>query len=206
MTATSDPRGLTQATTPSSGPVSAHLEAELRDYTRQHGLVVWLDKEGLYSTLTDDLAQRHEDGTFPFPVVGLRGSYLEAMFKLERLFDTVDPTPLILHLPGHNEESVRSTPLLELYRPGRRFRKGLDTLVVDAAAGRVRPEAIRDFLEAGAVDLAGADAWLAAQLQAPAGGLSGQLQAMTPPAVLDDLLSRSIVADRLSDPEDRDSL
>ena len=186
-----------------TAPVTSHLEAELRDYTRQHGLVVWLDKEGLYSTLTDELAQRHEDGSFPFPVVGLRGSYLEAMLKLERLFDTVDPTPLILHLPGHNEESVRSTPLLELYRPGRRFRKGLETLVVDAAAGRVRPEAIREFLEAGAVDLAGADAWLAAQLQAPAGGLAGQLEAMAPAAVLDDLLGRGIVSGRLGDAQDR---
>lgn len=183
-------------------PVSAHLEAELRDYTRQHGLVYWLDKEGLYTGLTDELALRHAGGTFPFPVVGLRGSYLEAMLDLERLFDTVDPTPLVLHLPGHNEESVRSTPLLELVRPGRRFRKGLETLVVEAAAGRVRPEAIREFLDAGAVDLAAADIWLAAQLQAPTGGLAGQLEAMAPAALLDDLLGQGIVSGRLNDPSD----
>ena len=42
-----------------TAPVSAHLEAELRDYTRQNGLVAWLDKEGLYLGLTDHLARRH---------------------------------------------------------------------------------------------------------------------------------------------------
>ena len=189
-----------------SAPVSTHLEAELRDYTRQHGLVVWLDKEGLYTALTDELGQRHAAGTFPFPVVGLRGSYLEAMLALEHLFDTVDPTPLVLHLPGHNEESVRSTPLLELYRPGRRFRKGLDTLVTEAAAGRVRPEAIREFLESGPADLASADAWLAGQLQAPGGGLSNQLEAMAPTAVLDDLLGGGLVSGRMKNPDDRAAL
>ena len=187
-------------------PVSAFLTAELREYARQHGLVVWLDKEGLYTDLTDALVQQHSEGTFPFPVVGLRGSYLEAMFELERLFDTVDPVPLVLHLPGHNEESVRSTPLLELYRPGRRFRKGLDTLVTDAAGGRVRPEAIREFLDSGPSDLAAADAWLARQLDQPVGGLADLLSAMSPGAVLDDLLASGHIAGRLSDPVDCEAL
>ena len=183
-------------------PVSEQLIAELREYTRQHGLVVWLDKEGLYTHLADDLALQHADSAFPFPVVGLRGSYLDAMMQLERLFDTVDPVPLILHLPGHNEESIRSTPLLELYRPGRRFRKALDTLVTEAAGGRVPPEEIRSFLGNGPADLAAADAWLARQLDRPEGGFAEQLEAMSPNAVVDDLLNQGFVAGRLSDPED----
>ena len=187
-------------------PVSAHLEKELRDYTRQHKLVVWLDKARHYTALVDDLAVRHAAGTFPIPVIGLRGSYLETMFELETLFDTVDPVPLILHLPGHNEESVRATPLLELYRPSRRFRKGLDTLVTEAAAGRVRPEAIREFLDSGSIDLATADAWLARQLDQPTGGLADQLAAMTPGAVLDDLLKPGFVARRIDGPADLDAL
>ena len=187
-------------------PVSAHLVAELREYTRQHGLVVWLDKEGLYTDLTDDLARQHTDGAFPFPVVGVRGSYLDAMMQLERLFDTVDPVPLILHLPGHNEESIRSTPLLELYRPGRRFRKALDTLVTEAAGGRVPPEEIRAFLEGGPADLAAADAWLAHQLDQPTGGLTDVLSAMSPAAVLDDLLGSGHIAGRLANPDDREAL
>ena len=187
-------------------PVSDHLVAELQEYARQHGLVVWLDKEGLYTDLTDDLERQHAGGSFPFPVVGFRGSYLDAMMRLERLFDTVDPIPLILHLPGHNEETVRSTPLLELYRPGRRFRKGLDTLVADAAGGRVRPEEIRDFLESGPVDLAAADAWLAHRLDQPAGGLADVLSLMAPGAVLDDLLGSGHIADRLADAPDREAL
>lgn len=190
-----------------TAPVSAHLVNELREYTRQHGLVVWLDKEGLYSELCDELDQQHEDGTFPFPVVGFRGSYLEAMFRLERLFDSVDPKPLVLHLPGHNEESVRATPLLELYRPGKRFRRAVETVVVEAAAGRVRPEAIQEFLASGPVDLSAADQWLAAQLESPTGGLRTSLDTMSPEAVVDDLLSRGIVARRIAtDPADRDGL
>jgi len=189
-----------------STPVSNHLEADLRDYTRQHGLVVFLDKEGLYTPLCDSLAARHADGSFPFPVVGLRGSYLETMLKLERLFDTVDPTPLVLHLPGHNEDSVRATPLLELYRPGKRFRRGLEKLVTEAAAGRVPPDAIKEFLAGSPADLATADAWLAEQLASPAGGLADELRALSPQALTDDLLARGYVSDRMGNDHDRDAV
>lgn len=31
------------------GPGSAALEADLREQARQHGILVWLDKEGAYT-------------------------------------------------------------------------------------------------------------------------------------------------------------
>jgi hypothetical protein len=34
------------------GPVSVHLEADLREQARQHG-IVWLDKEGTYTDFAD---------------------------------------------------------------------------------------------------------------------------------------------------------
>ena len=39
-------------------PVSAHLEADLREQARQHGILVWLDKEGTYTDFADELGRR----------------------------------------------------------------------------------------------------------------------------------------------------
>lgn len=50
----------------------------------------------------------------------MRGSYLELMLGLEDLEDGVGMTPLIVHVPGHTENSIAETPLFELYRAGRR--------------------------------------------------------------------------------------
>ena len=89
--------------------------------------------------------------------------------------------------------------MLELYRAGVRYRKKLDTLVTEAAAGRVRPEQIEAFKAGGDLSLAGADRWLAALLQDEAGGLGAHLSAMSLNAVMDDLLGQGFVARRLSD-------
>ncbi len=57
---------------------------------------------------------------------------------------------------------MRQTPLLELYSAGVRYRKSLDTLVNEAAGGKVRPEQIAAFQAKGGLSLEGADAWLSA--------------------------------------------
>ncbi|MBK7778243.1 MAG: hypothetical protein IPI43_29725 [Sandaracinaceae bacterium] len=51
-----------------------------------------------------------------------------------------------------------------------RFRKGLKTLVTEAAAGRVHPDQIAAFVDQPGLSLAGADAWLSAQLSRGRGG------------------------------------
>ena len=43
------------------GPVSASLEAELREQARQHGILVWLDKEGAYNRFADRSALREAE-------------------------------------------------------------------------------------------------------------------------------------------------
>jgi hypothetical protein len=187
-------------------PITSHLAGKVRQRVRQVGLVYWLDRDGLYTEFVDELIQQHNEGTSPLAVVGLRGSYLETMLQLEHLFDTVDPTPLLLHLPGHNEESVRTTPLLELVRAGKRFRMGLDTLITEAATGQIRPDAIQTFLDSKPADLEAADRWLARELDQPVGGLGVQLELMTPFVVLDQLLKNGQLARRLKDPNDRDGL
>ena len=186
------------------GPVSRMLEAEVRSVVRKHGVVVWLDGEGTYSGFVDRLQSA---GDRPFEVHAYRGSYLELMLALEHAAGGADRPPLLLHMPRHTEESIRSTPLLELYRPGRRFRKKLATLVTEAAAGEVAPERVAAFLQPdGGVTLEGADLWLEAIQVEREGGLRSQLQVMSISALVDDLLTRGAVAERLTDEEARAAL
>lgn len=147
-------------------PISRALADTLKEEARQHGIVVWLDREGTYRRFAEDLAQSAATGAFPYPVRCLRGSYLALVRSLDGIADGVTTTPLVVHVPGLNEESISHTPLYELYCAGRRFRRALPTLIRDVAHGAATPEMIDEFLRA-APTLEAADAWLAA-LTAPA--------------------------------------
>jgi hypothetical protein len=50
---------------------------------RQHGIVVWSNKDAAYNSYVDRLVERYQQGQFPFPVIPFRGSYLEMMLALE---------------------------------------------------------------------------------------------------------------------------
>lgn len=141
------------------GPVSQALQAELLQEVRRQGLVVWLDKDASYTGFVDRLAEQHAAGAFPYPVVGFRGSFLQTLFALEPFGSGYEKPSLILHLPGFNEDSIRATPVLELYAAGTRFRKGLETLLRQAATGRVLPDEVEAFLR-DKPTLERADAWL----------------------------------------------
>ncbi|HUE96783.1 MAG TPA: BREX-6 system phosphatase PglZ, partial [Longimicrobiaceae bacterium] len=172
------------------GPVSAALEAELRNRVRQRGIVVWLDLDGHYTGFAGRLAAVQAAGRLPYRVDAFRGSFLELKLKLEQSVSGREMPRLVVHLPGFNEESVRSTPLLELYLAGARFRKALATLVTDAASGHVRPEQIAAFLRpTDGLSLEAADDWLGGLLAEPAGGLAARLRPMRLPAVVDELLA-----------------
>lgn len=143
------------------GPISQALETELRELARQHGIVVWLDRDSVYTAFADALGERSRDGTFPVPVFGFRQSYLELMLALEPLETGVSMTPLIIHMPGHTEDDMTRTPLYELYRAGRRHRRALPTLVRETASGRVSASTIDRFLSGpDDVTLQAADDWL----------------------------------------------
>jgi hypothetical protein len=142
------------------GPVSAHLEAELRELARQHGIVVWLDKQATYREFAEGLRARAEEGAFPFPVRSFRGSFLELMVELDGLEEGVGMTPLVVYLPWHNKEDVKKTPLLELFRAGRSHERALPTLVNEAAHGRATVPDLQAFLASGGLTLEKADAWL----------------------------------------------
>jgi len=184
------------------GPVSAALEGELRANVRRHGIVVWLDLDDHYSDFVDRLIRMRAEGELPYAVCAYRGSFLELLLALEPEAGGTEKTPLLVHLPGLNEESVRTTPLLELYEAGVRFRKALPTLVAEAAVGRIPQERVAAFLASSDVTLAGADAWLANALTARSSELAGILRSLSLTALVDDLLAAGAVADRLDDPDD----
>ena len=146
--------------------------------------MVWLDATGAYTTFVDGLAARAKENDFPFPVVGFRGSFLELVLALEPFGSGLDNAPLLIHMPGYTEESIRKTPVLELYEPGFRFRKAPETLVREVAAGKVPPETLERFLAAGLPSLEAADEWLASQLDRSREGLARTLESLGPKAVL----------------------
>ncbi len=184
------------------GPVSVALEASLRHRVQQQGVVLWLDTNDDYSGFVDRLQAERAAGRLPYEVCAYRGSYLELMLQLEGQVGGVEKSHLVVHLPGLNRQSVKNTPLLELYRAGKEYQKKLDRLITDAAGGRVPPQQIDAFKAHGGLSLDSADGWLAALLDDSSGGLSAQLRAMSLGAVVDDLLSGGFVASRLVSPDD----
>ena len=188
------------------GPVSAALEADLRSWVRRQGVVVWLDQSGHYTAFVDRLKVVRDAGTLPYEVRAFRGSHLALMVALDGIATGTEKVPLVIHLPGFTEETVRNTPFFELYAAGVRYRKALDTLVTEAAAGRVRPDQIASFKAQPDMTLAGADAWLSALLNDAEGGIGAQLRAMKPTAVFDDLLTGGFVASRVGQLEDEEAL
>lgn len=186
-----------QATPPTSAPggstlgaVSGFLEAELRTVVKQKGLVFWLDSDEHYSDFAQVLAQRAAEGTFPYPVLRYQGSFLELMLALERYGNDRFPDKVLVHLPGFNEQAIAETPVYELYKAGKRYRKALDTLIQEAAAGKVRPEEIQTFLQQGPLSLEAADTWLRTSASTGHDVFLVALEGRGPLSVVLDLFSR----------------
>ena len=146
--------------TDSLSPVSTVLEGDVRDWLARHNLVIWLDADNHYCDFVDQLIQLRQKDQLKYDVYTFRRSHLQLMLELEDGTGGVDKTRALIHLPGFNEESVKATPLCELYRAGKRYRKALSTLISDAAAGNVRPDQIEEFLGRDSVTLSAADVWL----------------------------------------------
>ncbi|MCE7874389.1 BREX-6 system phosphatase PglZ [bacterium CPR1] len=188
--------------------LSQELEKQIIARLREKGLVFWLDREGLYSRFVDDLQQSHEEGRFFAPVVAFRGSFLETMLALEPYESGLDPTPLLVHLPGHTDVTVRRTPLLEAYKCGTRFERALETLVREVAAGRVSPEQTERYIGQGKGSLEEAEEWLAGLMDRNPVGLVAILQSMEPQWVLDGLVEapNSEFSRRITGAEDLEAL
>jgi hypothetical protein len=184
------------------GPVSAALAAEVASVVRRYGLVVWMDRYGHYTAFVDELARQRAAGTIAFPVVGYRGSYLELMLALEPYGNGLDPEHLLIHLPGYETNNVRPTPLLEQYEAAFSYRKALDTLVTEAAAGRVGADEIKRFVASPGLTLAQADAWLDAHISGPRTGVAERLAGVPHTALVDGLLGEDRALLREFKPQD----
>ncbi|MBV6628077.1 MAG: BREX-6 system phosphatase PglZ [Rivularia sp. (in: Bacteria)] len=178
------------------GVITSVLEKEVKKELRQHGIVVWLDKDAYYSAYVDTLVERHVNGDFFAPVIAFRGSYLEMLLALEPYCNGLDKERLLIHMPGHTEETIRKTPILELYHAGFRFRKALDTLIQEAATGRVNPDYIENYLSQGVTELATAETWLQNNLSQQDGHLLGYLRNVGLESLLDGLLDSDGVIDQ----------
>ena len=163
------------------GPISAALEAELRQQVQRNGIVIWLDRDGHYTPLVDQLRALRGDGALPYEVHGFCGSHLALMLLLDAVAASSYPPLLLIHLLGFTEDTVTQTSALALNRSGVRCRKGLATLIREAAADKVPTETIAAYLATEPETLAMADTWLEAQLQADGGGLYEQVRS-TPAA------------------------
>lgn len=151
------------------GLVTQALWEETRKKVRELGLVVWLDAEGQYTACVDSLAAQtgQQGAAFPYPIVRYRNSFLELMLALEPYANDLNPEHVLVHLPGLNKETVKPTPVFELYQAGKSFEKNLATLVREAARGEARPEEVESFLARSDVSLESADAWLASLRSEP---------------------------------------
>jgi len=171
-----------------TGLITHALEQELLDELRRRGIVVWFDATSYFTPFVDDLAARHKAGTFRHPVVAFRGSFLALLLALNKHGDGLDPAPLLIHMPGYNEDTIRATPVLELYEAGSRFRKAPETLIREIARGRVAPEALEALLAKGLPSLEEADRWLDSQLTTTREGFAGQLEQLGIGVVLGGVL------------------
>lgn len=178
------------------GPIAGVLEEEIKEKLRQRGIVVWLDRQGHYTDYVDQLVERYEAEDFFAPVVPFRGSFLEMLLALEAHGNGLDQEALLIHVPGHTTTTIRQTPLLELYRAGHCFLKGFESLVREAAVGKVSPAAVEAYLDTGVTDLASAESWLQAETAQPQDGLSSLLTSRSLESLLDGLLGlEGMIAD-----------
>ena len=174
------------------GPVSTALETDLHRHLQRHRLSVWLDRDHHYTALADHLAA----ADLPYTVLGYRGSFLELLLQLEPLTHGTDPAPLVIHLPGFTEDSVADTPLYPYYKAGSRYRKALDTLITEAAAGRLPPEQIDAFRATDDATLEAADAWLAARLTRTPDSADERFHEHTLVSFVEHLLALDRIAER----------
>jgi hypothetical protein len=174
--------------------IASYLENDVKQSIRRQGIVLWLDADSRYTEFVDRLITRHQAGDFDFPVVGFRGSYLELLLQLENYGNGLDPDQLLIHLPNHNTQTVKQTPLLELYRAGKRYEKALPTLVREAVTGKIAPDAIADFLKTTDLTLAGAETWLDQQLNrhnSKTGNIRNHLAELDHQQILDGLIDHN---------------
>ena len=187
-------------TTTTRGPLERALLDDVETELREHGVVFWLDKHGHYTGLVDRLAEASARGEITYPVIPMRGSYLETMLALEPYGSELKVDRLLVHMPGHDEASVKRTPLLELYEIGTRYRKALSTLVEQAATGLLTPAEVKELATRDDLTLELAEATLASKLAGANDDLDASLEHLEPLQVVENVIALGGVAAKAKTP------
>ncbi len=172
------------ATTPSLGPVSRTLLDQLIEVLNRKTSVVWVDAQANYSGFFDRLS----DAQLSARRLAFRGSYLEMLPQLVEVTSGARLPATLLHAEGLTSQSIRETPLLQLYAVSHGFERALPTLIRQAATGRVMPDDVEAFLNEPDVTLERADAWMAARTSEASDAFATKLAGMPPGPVLLELL------------------
>src|SRR6185437_4480344 len=84
----------------------------------------------------------------------------ELMMALRDYANGLHADHVLVHLPGLNKDSIRETPVFELYKAGTVFERNLEKVVREAAVGTATPEELDAFVRAPGLSIAKADRWL----------------------------------------------
>ncbi len=68
------------------------------------------------------------------------------MVQSQNVLSSKDMPKCVIHMPGFNEQDIKDTPVLEAYKSGNRWRVSLETMVREAAQGRLSEEQIHHLL------------------------------------------------------------
>jgi len=119
------------------GVIAEHIRKKLEQDLRTKGLLVWLDKEDEFRTLVDTWIEQKKEGLFHYDIFAFRGSFLELMVESRDVLSQKEMPKCVIHMPGFNEQEIKATPVLEAYKAGRRWRVSLETMIREAAQGRL---------------------------------------------------------------------
>jgi len=119
------------------GVIAEHIRKKLEQDLRTKGLLVWLDKEDAFTPLVDTWIEQKKEGLFHYDIFAFRGSFLELMVKSRDVLSQKEMPKCVIHMPGFNEQEIKATPVLEAYKAGRRWRVSLETMIREAAQGRL---------------------------------------------------------------------
>jgi PglZ domain len=149
------------------GIIAEHIQRKLEKDIREKGLLIWLDKENEFTPFVDSLIQNRGEGNFPYDVYAFRGSFLQFMIESKEILSGKIVPKCLIHMPRFNEQEIRETPLLEAYKAGQRWRVSLETMIKEAAQGRLTQEQTEFLLEKKNLTLSLAEEYISQEERIP---------------------------------------
>jgi hypothetical protein len=149
------------------GIIAEYIKNKLSQDIRTRGLLVWLDKENEFSALVDTWIAQKKEGRFHYDIFAFRGSFLELMVQSKDVLSSSDMPKCVIHMPGFNEQEIKETPVLEAYKAGQRWRISLETMIREAAQGRLTENQIQHLLSNKPLTLSQADDFISKSADIP---------------------------------------